>query len=74
MFPSTMLHMQRLSQAIFQEGYDRSKSKGYGFVQFGSEDSANSAIEKLNGTMIETRSCMLVSLSRRLIEFCPILM
>ncbi|XP_060176595.1 polyadenylate-binding protein 7-like isoform X2 [Lycium barbarum] len=28
------------------------KSKGYGFVQFGSEESASAAIEKLNGTMV----------------------
>ncbi|KAK4345627.1 hypothetical protein RND71_035803 [Anisodus tanguticus] len=28
------------------------KSKGYGFVQFGSEESAVAAIEKLNGTMV----------------------
>ncbi|XP_016543148.1 polyadenylate-binding protein 7 isoform X4 [Capsicum annuum] len=28
------------------------KSKGYGFVQFGSEESANAAIEKLNGIMV----------------------
>ncbi|XP_059296546.1 polyadenylate-binding protein 7-like isoform X2 [Lycium ferocissimum] len=28
------------------------KSKGYGFVQFGSEESASAAIEKLNGSMV----------------------
>lgn len=28
------------------------KSKGHGFVQFESEDSANSAIEKLNGSIV----------------------
>lgn len=28
------------------------KSKGYGFVQFDSEESANAAIEKLNGSTI----------------------
>ncbi|XP_055808129.1 polyadenylate-binding protein 7-like [Solanum dulcamara] len=30
---------------------EEGKSKGYGFVQFGSEESADAAIEKLNGTM-----------------------
>ncbi|XP_058204148.1 polyadenylate-binding protein 7 isoform X2 [Rhododendron vialii] len=31
---------------------DDGKSKGYGFVQFESEDSANAAIEKLNGSSV----------------------
>lgn len=31
---------------------DNGKSKGYGFVQFESEDSANAAIEKLNGSSV----------------------
>ncbi|MCD7465126.1 hypothetical protein HAX54_000668 [Datura stramonium] len=31
---------------------EEGKSKGYGFVQFGSEESADAAIEKLNGTMV----------------------
>ncbi|CAN4118150.1 unnamed protein product [Withania somnifera] len=31
---------------------DDGKSKGYGFVQFGSEESADAAIAKLNGTMV----------------------
>ncbi|OAY42807.1 polyadenylate-binding protein 7 [Manihot esculenta] len=34
--------------ATFEDG----KSKGYGFVQFDTEDSANSAIEKLNGSIV----------------------
>ncbi|KAF2289818.1 hypothetical protein GH714_038797 [Hevea brasiliensis] len=34
--------------AMFEDG----KSKGHGFVQFDSEDSANSAIEKLNGSIV----------------------
>ena len=34
--------------ATFEDG----KSKGYGFVQFESEESANAAIEKLNDTTI----------------------
>ncbi|XP_048225667.1 polyadenylate-binding protein 7 [Ricinus communis] len=34
--------------ATFEDG----KSKGHGFVQFESEDSANSAIEKLNGSIV----------------------
>ncbi|GMI65796.1 poly(A) binding protein 7 [Hibiscus trionum] len=32
--------------------FDDGKSKGYGFVQFESEESANAAIEKLDNTMI----------------------
>lgn len=31
---------------------DDGKSKGYGFVQFESEDSANAAIESMNGFTI----------------------
>lgn len=31
--------------------HEDGKSKGYGFVQFGSEESADAAIEKLNGIM-----------------------
>lgn len=31
---------------------DDGKSKGYGFVQFESEDSANAAIERLNGSSV----------------------
>ncbi|KDP29218.1 hypothetical protein JCGZ_16607 [Jatropha curcas] len=34
--------------ATFEDG----KSKGHGFVQFDSEDSANSAIEELNGSIV----------------------
>lgn len=29
------------------------KSKGYGFVQFESDDSVNSAIDKLDGSVVE---------------------
>ncbi|XP_016455946.2 polyadenylate-binding protein 7-like [Nicotiana tabacum] len=36
-------------KVVFSE---EGKSKGYGFVQFESEESANAAIEKLNGTMV----------------------
>lgn len=32
--------------------FEDGKSKGYGFVQFDTEDSANSAIEKLNGSIV----------------------
>jgi len=32
--------------------YEDGKSKGYGFVQFESEEAANSAIEKLNGCTV----------------------
>ncbi|KAM7468320.1 hypothetical protein LguiB_015882 [Lonicera macranthoides] len=35
--------------AMFEDG----KSKGYGFVQFDSDESANSAIEKLNGSTVD---------------------
>lgn len=31
------------------------KSKGYGFVQFEAEESANTAIEKLNGSTIDDK-------------------
>lgn len=31
------------------------KSKGYGFVQFESEESANAAIEKLNGCTVRDK-------------------
>lgn len=31
------------------------KSKGYGFVQFETEESANTAIEKLNGSTIDDK-------------------
>ncbi|KAJ7972296.1 Polyadenylate-binding protein [Quillaja saponaria] len=34
---------------------DDGKSKGYGFVQFESEESANAAIEKLNGCTVEDK-------------------
>ncbi|CDP15322.1 unnamed protein product [Coffea canephora] len=34
---------------------DDGNSKGYGFVQFDSEDAANSAIEKLNGSVIDDK-------------------
>lgn len=34
--------------ALFEDG----KSKGYGFIQFESDESANAAIEKLNGSTI----------------------
>ncbi|KAK2965367.1 hypothetical protein RJ640_024109 [Escallonia rubra] len=37
--------------AMFEDG----KSKGYGFVQFESEESANAAIEELNGTTFEDK-------------------
>lgn len=37
--------------ATFEDG----KSKGYGFVQFEFEDSANAAIEKLNGSTIHDK-------------------
>ncbi|KAK3010112.1 hypothetical protein RJ639_010711 [Escallonia herrerae] len=37
--------------AMFEDG----KSKGYGFVQFESEESANAAIEELNGTIFEDK-------------------
>lgn len=37
--------------AISQDG----KSKGHGFVQFESEDSANAAIEKLNGSTVRDK-------------------
>lgn len=32
---------------------DEGKSKGYGFIQFETEDSAKAAIEKLNGSILE---------------------
>ncbi|POO01840.1 Splicing factor-like protein [Trema orientale] len=32
--------------------YEDGKSRGYGFVQFDSEESANAAIEKLNGSIV----------------------
>lgn len=38
------------------------KSKGYGFVQFESEESANNAIEKLNGSTVGDKQ-MYVKLS-----------
>jgi polyadenylate-binding protein len=31
------------------------KSKGYGFVQFETEESANTAIEKMNGTTVDDK-------------------
>lgn len=31
------------------------KSKGYGFVQFETEESANTAIEKLNGSTVDNK-------------------
>ncbi|XP_028557027.1 polyadenylate-binding protein 4-like [Dendrobium catenatum] len=37
------------SKVALQDG----KSKGYGFVQFDSQDSANAAIENLNGTTVD---------------------
>jgi len=35
--------------------YEDGKSKGYGFVQFESEESANYAIEKLNGSTVRDK-------------------
>lgn len=32
---------------------DDGKTKGYGFVQFDNQESADSAIEKLNGSTVE---------------------
>lgn len=37
--------------ATFEDG----KSKGHGFVQFDSEDSANSATENLNGSLVHDK-------------------
>jgi polyadenylate-binding protein len=37
--------------SMFEDG----KSRGYGFVQFESEESANAAIEKLNGSTVGDR-------------------
>ena len=37
--------------AMFEDG----KSKGYGFVQFESEESAIAAIEALNGTTVKNK-------------------
>jgi polyadenylate-binding protein len=31
------------------------KSKGYGFVQFETEESANTAIEKMNGSTVDDK-------------------
>ncbi|KAL3532017.1 hypothetical protein ACH5RR_005538 [Cinchona calisaya] len=41
------------------------KSKGYGFVQFESEDSANSAIEKLNGSLVEDKEIFVAKFVKR---------
>jgi cold-inducible RNA-binding protein len=34
---------------------DEGNSKGFGFVEFDSEDKANEAVEKLSGTMFQNR-------------------
>lgn len=49
--------------AMFEDG----KSKGYGFVQFDSDESANSAIEKLNGSTVDGKQMYVHFFTRPLI-------
>ncbi|KAK7244028.1 hypothetical protein RIF29_38846 [Crotalaria pallida] len=47
------------------------KSKGYGFVQFESEEAANAAIEKLNGSTIgDKQMCVKFCDAFKIFDFC----
>lgn len=49
--------------AMFEDG----KSKGYGFVQFETEESAIAAIDKLNGSTIGDKQLYVEFLSRSIL-------
>lgn len=54
---------------------DDGKSRGYGFIQFETEDSAKAAIEKLNDSFLEGKQmCDLFSILffKYLFSICPV--
>ncbi|XP_028789976.1 polyadenylate-binding protein 7-like [Neltuma alba] len=51
--------------------FEDGKSKGYGFIQFESEDSANAAIEKLNGSTVRDKQIYVGKFVKKSERFLP---
>jgi cold-inducible RNA-binding protein len=49
------LEVEGVSEAVVISDRDSGRSKGFGFVTFGTEEQAKEAIEKFNGKEIEGR-------------------
>ena len=56
--------------SILQIASDDQRSKGYGFVHFEIQEVARSAIEKLNGMMLNLKKCTSSHLNLMNVVFC----